>query len=170
MRSLRLLSLLACVLCLPGCQKDAPEAVVRPDLGISATFPGATAARTHEEDTPFGRMLWYDVIYVPRHSLAVSFHVEVGNLPPGTQGGNTPQAVMDTFRTWIDWRLEGRARFTPLPPDQGPGLRYETEGFPDRKVGGVMVVRRARIHHAQGTVSDPRDPRLAAFLDSFKVQ
>lgn len=168
MRRARLLPLFA--LLALACSKEVPQTVVREDLGITATFPGPAVRSTHEEETPYGRITWYDVVHVPRGSMADSFHVEVGNLPEGTQGGTTPQAVLETFQKWIRFRLEGKAEFTLLEGNAGPGLRYRATGLKDRAMAGIVLVRRGRLHHAQATVSDPKDPRLAAFLDSFKVQ
>lgn len=168
MRYARLLPVLA--LCALACSKETPQTVVREDLGITVTFPGPALRNTHEEDTPYGRITWFDVIHVPKGSMADSFHVEVGNLPDGTQGGTTPQAVLDTFQKWVTYRMEGKIEVSPVAGAAGPGLRYRATGYTDRGVAGIVILRRGRLHHAQATVSDPKDPRLAAFLDSLKVQ
>lgn len=151
-----------------GCQKDQPQQVDNPNLGIRATFPGPTQLNRHLDQTPFGQIEWFDTTYYSSGRLDESFHVEVGNLPPGKEGGETPEAVLATFRNHLYRRL-GSIEPTDLPKDQGPGFRYRATGPQGTEMGGIVVVRRGRIHHAQATVSKATDPRLKAFLDSFQV-
>jgi hypothetical protein len=56
-----------------------------------------------------------------------------------------------------------------LPPDRGPGFSYTVKGPGGTWIAGIVVVRRARIHHAQATVPRLEDPALRVFLDGFEV-
>ena len=155
-------------LALPGCKPVEPQQVDNANLGIKATFPGPATLHRHIEDTPFGSIEWFDTSYYSSGRLDENFHVEVGNLPPGKQGGDTPAAVLPTFHKYLDRRI-GPIERTDLAKEQGPGFRYRTKGPQGTEMGGIVVVRRGRIHHAQATVPKATDPRLRSFLDSFEV-
>lgn len=155
-------------LALVGCGKDEPQRVENPNLGIKATFPGPTNLNKHLETTPFGQIEWFDTSYYPAGRLDENFHVEVGNLPPGKQGGETPEAIIATFRKDLE-RRQGRLQSTDLPKGKGPGFSYLASGPQGTTVAGILVVRRGRLHHAQGTVAKGTDPRLKVFLESFEV-
>jgi hypothetical protein len=160
--------LLVFALLAAGCKPEPPQLVDNANLGIKALFPGPTTLNKHLEQTPFGAIEWFDTNFYSSGRLDESFHVEVGNLPEGKQGGDTPAAVLETFRKYLDRRL-GKVEPVDLPPEQGPGFRYRATGPQGTEVGGIVVVRRGRIHHAQATVPKTSDPRLKAFLDSFEV-
>ncbi len=168
MRGLRNACALALVLGGLACEREKPYRMEDANLGVKATFPGEARLQKHAEDTPFGRMEWFDTAYYPPSRMDESFHIEVGNLPPGKEGGDTPQAVAETFRKDLERRL-GKLQVTTLAGDRGPGFRYLAEGPQGTAVGGVLVVRRGRLHHAQAMVSKPGDPRLEAFLDSLEI-
>ena len=164
----RLPTLILLPLLLAGCEREQPQRVDNPNLGIKALFPGPSTLNKRLEETPFGQIEWFDTTYFSTGRLDESFHVEVGNLPPGKQGGETPEAVLATYRKHLDRRL-GHIEPIDLSKDQGPGFRYRATGPEGTEVGGVAILRRGRIHHAQATVSKASDPRLRAFLDSFEV-
>lgn len=151
-----------------GCERDQPQRVESPNLGIKATFPGPSILNKHLEETPFGTIEWFDTNYYPGGRLDEHFHVAVGNLPAGKQGGETPEAVLATFRKDLE-RRQGRLESTDLSKDKGPGFSYRAAGPQGTTVAGIIVVRRGRLHHAQATVAKSSDPRLKAFLDSFEV-
>lgn len=153
-----------------ACSKEQPTPVDDASLGIALTFPGPPA-RSHHEDpnTPFGPMSFFDHRYLPPGRMDESFHVEVGNLPAGSKGGTTTAAVLETFEGWLKYRFQ-RLEKVPLPPDRGPGFTYRTAGPNGRTIAGVVIVKRARIHHAQATVRQAGDPRLEPFLQSFRVK
>jgi hypothetical protein len=155
-------------LLLAGCRPTPPQLLDNPNLGIKALFPGPTTLNRHLDETPFGVIDWFDTIYFSSGRLDEIFHIEVGNLPPGKQGGETPEAVLTTYKKYLDHRL-GHIDPLDLPKEQGPGFRYRATGPQGSEIGGIAVVRRGRIHHAQATVPKPSDPRLKAFLDSFEV-
>ena len=152
-----------------ACARERPVQVDNSNLGIAATFPGEAKLLRWEETTPFGRMEWFDTIYAPTARMDESFHIQVGNLPAGTQGGSSPAEVAATFQGWLQARL-GPIAATELPAGKGPGFHYTAKGPNGRIIEGVLVIRRARLHHAQATVARSDDPRLRAFIDSFQVQ
>lgn len=158
---------------LAGCVKETPQRVSDANLGFTATFPGAAKLAKHAEPSPYGEgkdglIEWFDTAHYPAGRLDENFRVEVGNLPPGKQGGDTPAAVAETFRKDLERRF-GKLTVTELPKDQGPGFRYTVGGPHGSTIGGLLVVRRARLHHAQATVREGGDARLKAFLDSVEI-
>jgi len=152
-----------------ACRKEAPRRIENENLGIAATFPGEAKLYRRDEPTPFGMIGWFDTAYVPTLRMDESYHVEVGNLPPGTEGGSTPGEIASTFEKWLAARL-GPVQRTDLPAAQGPGFSYTARGPNHSTVEGVLVIRRGRLHHAQGTAPKAGDPRLRAFIDSFSVK
>jgi hypothetical protein len=163
--------LLLLALLLPGqaCRREAPNRIENESLGVAATFPGEAKVFRRDEPTPFGMVGWFDLAYVPTLRMDESFHVEVGNLPPGSQGGSTPAQVATTFEKWLRSRY-GAIERQDLPADKGPGFSYTAKGPNGRAVEGVLVIRRGRLHHAQGTAAKANDPRLRAFIDGFTVK
>lgn len=157
------------LLALPACVREQPTQVEDADLGVAITFPGPATRSRRPEETPFGPIEWFDYRFVPGRRMDESFHLEVGNLPAGTRGGNTTPAVLDTFHAWLTFRF-GKITRTDLPPDRGPGFRYEARAQDGSTVAGILLVRRARLHHAQATVAQAADPRLTVFLESFRVK
>ncbi len=166
MNARRLLPFL--VLALLACKPEPPRRVENPNLGVTATFPGEPQSNRAIEPTPFGDIEWFDLTCVPGGRMDESFHVSVGNLPKGKQGGTTPTEILATMETWLKYRLSGITR-TDLPAPQGPGFRYEAKHPSGHTIEGVVVVRRGRIHHAQATVRKANDGRLRAFIDGFEV-
>lgn len=152
-----------------ACVRQQAQRVENANLGISATFPGPAKLYKFEEDTPFGRMEWFDLAAVPGRRMDESFRVAVGNLPPGDRGGNTPGAVLQTFRAWLEKRY-GSLTITELEAPKGPGFRYQGRGQKGEAMEGVVVVRRGRIHHAQAVALKAEDPRLRALIDDFLVK
>jgi hypothetical protein len=163
--------LLLLALLLPGlaCGRETPRRIENESLGVAATFPGEAKLYRRDEPTPFGMVGWFDLAYVPTLRMDESYHVEVGNLPPGSQGGSTPAQVAATFEKWLRMRF-GSIQRTDLPAEQGPGFRYTAKGPNNRAVEGVLVIRRGRLHHAQGTAPRADDPRLRNFIDGFTVK
>lgn len=159
--------LLASALLATGCGRDQPRRVQNDNLGIIAVFPGESRLTKVEEDTPYGRMLWFDTALAPSGRLTDSFHIAVGNLPEGQRGGTTPGEVLATFQAWLDRNL-GPVERSELAPDRGPGFRYR-RGQSGRWTEGIVVLRQGRLHHAQAVVTKGTDPRLRTFLDSFEV-
>ena len=152
-----------------ACRKEAPRRIENDNLGIAATFPGEAKLFRRDEATPFGMIGWFDTAYVPGMRMDESYHVEVGNLPQGTDGGTTPGEVAATFEKWLTGRL-GPIQRRDLPADKGPGFGYTANGPNKSAIEGVLVIRRGRLHHAQGTARKADDPRLRAFIDSFAVK
>ena len=138
-------------------------------MGVKAVFPGEARTSKYSEPTPYGEIEWFSTAHSPSGRLDMTCFVNVGNLPPGSKGGNTSAAVLDTFEGWMKKRFQGFTR-TDLPPAQGPGFRYRGLLPTGSTVEGVLVVRRARLHHAQATSGKAGDPRVQAFLASFEVR
>lgn len=151
-----------------GCARERPTRVENDNLGIVAVFPAEARLSKREEDTPFGRMEWFDTAYVPTGRLDESFHVSVGNLPRGSKGGTTPEEILRTFQKWLDTQL-GTVQKSALRLDRGPGFRY-SRGYPTRWTEGIVVLRRDRIYHAQATVKSSADLRVKTFLEEFTVK
>jgi hypothetical protein len=156
------------LLLMAGCAADRPRRVENANLGIAAVFPGEPRLNKREEDTPFGRMEWFDTVFVNTRRLDESFHISVGNLPKGSKGGVTPGQVLATFQKWLDSQL-GPVRRTTMPADRGPGFHY-SRSLPTRWTEGIVVVRQGRLHHAQASVKNPADPRVKTFLEGFEVK
>lgn len=165
---MRAMTCLVLLLLTTGCAVDPPRWVQNDNLGIAATFPGEPRLAKREEDTPYGRMEWFDTAFVPTRRLDESFTISVGNLPRGSKGGTTPGEVLATFQKWLAAQL-GPLQRSSLPADQGPGFHY-SRAFPARWTEGIVVVRAGRLYHAQATVKDPADLRVKAFLDGFEVR
>jgi hypothetical protein len=166
----RLLALLlpACILVTPGCFRETPVRVEDRNLGIIVQFPGQPRLHKFSEPTPFGAMEWFSTTYDSPGRLDRSFFINVGNLPPGSQGGSTETEVLATLRKFLTKRM-GKLEVMDLAAARGPGFRYKTQLFNGEYVEGLAIVRRGRIHQAQATVSKADDPALRAFLDSFEV-
>lgn len=153
-----------------ACSPEKPVAWRQDNAGVAATFPGQPAQSTFVEENPFGSMQWLSFSYSPPGRMDANFRVDVGSLPPGTQGGDTTPAALATYQGWLGKRLGVPITRTDLPPAQGPGFAYVASGARTGQVEGIVILRRGRIHHAQATVPNPGDPRARAFLDSFQVQ
>jgi hypothetical protein len=138
------------------------------NLGILAQFPGQPRLHKFSEPTPFGVMEWFSTTYDSPGRLDRSFFINVGNLPPGDQGGSTDSEVLATLRKFLTKRM-GKMEVMDLTAARGPGFRYKATLFNGEYVEGVAIVRRGRIHQAQATVSRADDPSLRAFLDGFSV-
>ena len=159
-------------LCLSGllaCQTEKPFVLDNANLGVKAVFPGEARMAKYSEPTPFGEIEWYSTTYAPAGRLDITCFVNVGNLPSGSQGGNTSAAVLDTFERWMKSRFLGFSR-SNLPPDQGPGFRYRATVPTGATLEGIVIVRRSRLHNAQATSGKVGDPRVQAFLASFQVR
>lgn len=159
----------ALLLLAPACRREEPRRIENDSLGFVAVFPGEAKLYRRDETTPFGTVGWFDTAYVPTQRMDESYHVEVGNLPPGTAGGTTPGEVAATFERWLKSRL-GAVQRRDLPAAQGPGFAYTAPGPHGSAVEGVLVIRRGRLHHAQGTANRADNPRLRSFIDSFAVK
>ena len=151
-----------------GCARERPTRVENDNLGIVAVFPAEARLSKREEDTPFGRMQWFDTAYVPTGRLDESFHISVGNLPRGSKGGTTPTEILGTFQKWLNSQL-GTVQKSPLRPDKGPGFRY-SRGYTARWTEGIVVLRQGRIYHAQASVKSSADLRVKTFLEGFEVR
>jgi hypothetical protein len=155
------------VAALTGC-REAPRRVVNANLGIAATFPGEPRLQRHTDPSPFGPIEWFDLAMNPPGRMDEFFSVAVGNLPPGDQGGTTPQEILTTFQNWLTYRL-GPLQRTDLPASRGPGFRYQVN-LPNGDVAeGIVVYRAGRLHHAQAVVRKAGDPRAETFLGGFDV-
>lgn len=151
-----------------ACQTVPPQRVSNANLGVAATFPGPAVLSKHVEPSPFGDIEWHDLTCAPAGRLDESFHIEVGNLPQGRQGGTTPPEILATFEGVLTYRL-GALQKTPLPAGQGPGFHYLARHPQGHTLEGVVVLRRGRLHHAQATTRQANDKRLRAFIDGFEV-
>lgn len=160
---------LVCAVLLLGCVRDKPYAFEQPNLRVHATFPGEPRMAVYPEDTPFGIIQWHSYAYTPPGRMDLNFRVDVGNLPPGTQGGDTTPAALATFQGFLARRLGGAIERTDLPAGRGPGFQYRAQANPKARVEGIVILKRGRLHHAQATVERADDPRLRVFLDSFGV-
>jgi hypothetical protein len=151
-----------------ACEKEQPSPLRDEQLGIAVTFPGAPEKVRYIEPTPFGAMEWFGQAYRPAGRMDTSFQAEVGNLPPGTEGGTTPAEVVETYHRWLLQRF-GRVKREALPLDKGPGYRYWMVSPMGTHLQGVLVVRRGRLHRAEANTSKADDPRAKAFLEGFEV-
>lgn len=158
----------ACILVMPGCIRETPVRVENRNLGIVALFPGEPRLHKYSGPTPFGEMEWFSTTYETPGRLDRSFFIDVGNLPPGDQGGSTASEVLATLRQFLTKRM-GKIDVMDLAAPRGPGFRYKAQLPNGEYAEGIAIVRRGRIHRAQATVSKPEDPALRAFLDSFEV-
>lgn len=152
-----------------ACRKEEPRRLENDNLGVAATFPGEAKLFRRDEATPFGMVGWFDLAHVPGGRLDENFHVEVGNLPPGVEGGRNPAEIAATFEKWLTVRL-GPIQRNDLSAALGPGFRYTASGPNGSAVEGVLVIRRGRLHHAQGTTRKAGDVRLRTFIDGFSVK
>ncbi|BDU72989.1 hypothetical protein [Mesoterricola silvestris] len=158
-----------CAVLVLGCVRDKPYAFDQPNLQVRATFPGEPRQAQYPEDTPFGPILWYSFAYTPPGRMDLNYRVDVGNLPPGTRGGDTTPAALATFQGFLAKRLGGTLERTDLPPARGPGFSYRIRTGAKSWVEGIVVLKRGRLHHAQATVDRADDPNLTTFLGSFAV-
>lgn len=161
---------LACAILLLGCAQEKPYAFNQPNLQVRATFPGEPRQAMYPEDTPFGLIQWYSFSYTPPGRMDLNFRVDVGNLPPGTKGGDTTPAALATFQAFLTQRLGAGLVREDLPAQRGPGFQYRAQANPKARVEGIVILRRGRLHHAQATVDRADDPRLKTFLDTFEVE
>ena len=157
-----------CILAELGCTHGSPVRVEDRNLGIIALFPGQPRLHKFSAPTPFGEMEWFSTTYGTPGRLDRSFFVNVGNLPPGDQGGSTEAEVLATFRAFLERRL-GKLDVAELSVERGPGFHYQARMPSGSYVAGIAIVKRGRIHQAQATADRPEDPELKAFLDSFVV-
>jgi hypothetical protein len=157
-----------CVLVIPGCIRDTPVRLEDRNLGIVALFPGQPRLHKYSEQTPFGEMEWFSNTYETPGRLDRSFFIDVGNLPPGDQGGSTEAEVLVTLRQFLTKRM-GKIEVMELAAVRGPGFRYKAQLPNGGYAEGIAIVRRGRIHRAQATVAKPEDPELKAFLEGFEV-
>jgi hypothetical protein len=187
---------LACLLpTAPACYVEKPENVADAQLGYSVTFPGRPTRSRYIEQTPFGEVEWYAATYTAGSRFDQIFSVDVGTLPPGEVGGAYQEDILQTLKDWIMWRFPGSV--FDLDQESGPGFEYASKNDPapqkgqkgpdepwsarfmkrlpkrfqvgSRGVRGIFVLRRGRLHHAKGVAEDLDDPRLIAFLQSFRV-
>jgi len=163
------MGILASMLVLVGCAKDSPTTRKDDQLGISAQFPGAPQKNRFLEPTPFGPMEWFSYGFSPGGRMDQNFQVDVGNLPPGTKGGSTPEEILETYHRWLLQRF-GKVEREDLSAESGPGFRYRAQSPMGTHLLGTLIVRRGRLHRAEATVSKVEDTRAAAFLNSFEVQ
>jgi len=171
MAALRPPMLLAAVLLFLGCSQDQPFPFEQKNLGVSVTFPGEPRQAMYPEETPFGTMQWYNFSCNPSGRLDLNFHVDVGNLPKGTQGGDSVPAALATFEAFLSKRLGGPIHRTDLPASRGQGFAYDAPGTTNAHVEGIVILKAklGRLYHAQATVERADDPRLRTFLDTFAV-
>lgn len=151
-----------------ACLRETPVRVEDRDLGTVAIFPGQPRMHKFTETTPFGDMEWFSTTYETPGRMDRSFFINVGNLPPGDQGGTTEPEVLATFQKFLTSRL-GRIDVKDLPPVRGRGFQYQCPLPNGGYSEGIAIVRRGRIHQAQATVAKAEDPAIKAFLDSFAV-
>ena len=161
-------SLAVVAFCGVGCEPERPSPLRDEQLGFSVIFPGAPQKIRYAEPTPFGAMEWFGQAYRPAGRMDTNFQAEVGNLPSGTEGGNTPVEVVETYHRWILQRF-GKVEREGLSPEKGPGLRYRAISPMGTHLQGVLVVRRGRLHRAEASTPKADDPRAKAFLDGFEV-
>ncbi len=161
-------SLVVVTLCAVSCGKDRPAPFRDEQLGIAVVFPGPPEKIRYLEPTPFGAMEWFGRAYRPAGRMDTNFQVDVGNLPPGTQGGTTPAEVLETYHRWQLKRF-GRVEREALAPGKGPGFRYRIVSPMGTHLQGILVVSRGRLHRAEAITSRVDDPRAKAFLDGFEV-
>ena len=150
-----------------ACQQDAHPVTIRnAALGLQVTFPGQPQQIMYTEETPIGNIMWYNLTYLPKGGInAPTLHVDVGS-PKGR--ALTAKALLEGFQAHLRQQL-GPITVEPLPPERGPGFHYVAQKKYDRVLEGLVIVRRGRIHHAQGAAREPGDPAFKAFLDGFKV-
>jgi hypothetical protein len=193
-RLVSVLSFSLAVACLlptaPACYVEKPENVADAQLGYSVSFPGRPTRSRYTEQTPFGEVEWFAASYTAGSRFDQIFSFDVGTLPPGDVGGTYQEEILSTMKDWIMWRFPGS--IFELDPESGPGFEYASKSNPPpqdpaatrlirflkrfkrfqasgRSVRGIIVLRRGRLHHAKGVSQDLDDPRLIAFLQSFKV-
>jgi hypothetical protein len=157
-----------CLLLSGGCGREAPVRVEDRNLGIIAVFPGQPRLHKYSEPTPFGDMEWFSTTYEAPGRLDRSFFIDVGNLPPGEQGGSTATEVLATLRRFLTKRM-GQIAVLDLAAARGPGFRYRSQLPNGEYADGIAIVRRGRIYRAQATVSKAEDAESKTFLDSFVV-
>lgn len=156
------------ILAIQGCTREVPLRVEDKSLGIAALFPGQPRLHKFSEATPFGDMEWFSTTYETPGRLDRSFFINVGNLPPGNQGGSTESEVLATLERFLVNSM-GRIDVTPLPASRGPGFRYKAHLSNGAYAEGISIVKRGRIHRAQATVAKADDFALRTFIESFEV-
>jgi hypothetical protein len=173
-----------------ACNVEQQRKVVDPQLGYSVVFPATTlvypgtsveiqknkpewvALRT-VESTPFGEIQWFSRTSILPGRFDRNYTVEVGNLPPGEQGGANQEEILAPLKQWNSLRFPGP--IVELEGSDGPGFEYFHKRPADNVINagnvinGIIVFRRGRIHHARGSSPDPKDPLLVNFLKSFQV-
>lgn len=155
--------LLTAVLAL-GCAKETPVPVREEQLGFAAVFPGAVTKNRYVEQTPYGGIEWFCRAHRPGMGMDRNFQVDVGNLPSGSQGGSTPEALLETYHRWL------RGRFGKVDwAARGDGYAYHAQAPNGAHLRGLVVVRRGRLHRAEATTPGAEDPKAKAFLESFEV-
>jgi hypothetical protein len=168
-----------------SCNVEHQRKIVDPQLGYSAVFPATTlvypgtsiemqktetewnALRT-VESTPFGEIIWFSRTTILPGRFDRNYTVEVGNLPPGEQGGANQEEILATLKQWNSQRFPGP--IIELDGSNGPGFEYFYKSpITENVTSGIIVFRRGRIHHARASAPDPKDPLLVNFLKSFQV-
>lgn len=151
-----------------GCAKDQLVPYRDERLGFAAVFPGRPSNYRFSEPSPFGPIEWFSRACHPGVRLDQNFQVDVGNLPPGTRGGGTPEEVVETYQAWLVKRF-GKVERKDLPIARGLGFRYHFLSPSGTHLEGLVVVRRGRLYRAEAAVSKANDLKAKAFLDSFEV-
>ena len=158
----------AVLLLAPGCYRETSTRLEDRKLGIAVQFPGQPRLEKYHEPTPFGDMEWFSNTCSTSGRLDRSFFVNVGNLPPGQQGGSSAGDVLATFRDYLEKRL-GRLDVAVLPATRGAGFRYQCRLSNGAWVTGIVILGRGRLHQAQATADRPEDSESKAFLESFRL-
>lgn len=161
-------TLAAAALVVMGCASDKPVPYRDEKLGFAAVFPGPPLNYRFSEQTPFGTIEWFSRAYHPAIRFDQNFQVDVGNLPPGTRGGSTPEEAVETYYAWLLKRF-GKVDRTGLPAGKGMGIRYHAMSPSGSHLEGILIIRRGRLHRAEASVTKARDPKAQTFLESFEV-
>ena len=182
----RLACFLSLVLLIPliSCTKERLQNIVDPQLGYSVVFPvpiivypgtskeiqprpAEWAPVRNTESTPFGEITWFTRI-VPNYGRSKkSLLIEVGNLPPGNQGGSNLEEILETLKEWNTRRFPGI--ISELDGERSPGFEYQHRRGDGNIIKGIIILRRGRIHHARASYKNPNDSNILTFLNSFKV-
>ena len=175
---------LALLIPLISCTKERLQNVVDPQLGYSVVFPvpiivypgtskeiqprpAEWVPVRYTESTPFGEITWFTRA-VPNYGRSQkSLVIEVGNLPPGNQGGSNIEEILDTLKDWNTKRFPGV--IYELDSERGPGFEYQHRRGDGSVIKGIIVLRRGRIHHARASSKSLHDPKILTFLNSFNV-
>jgi len=168
MNSKGIWTLATAALVVMGCVRDKPVPYRDEKLGFAAVFPGPPLNYRFSEQTPFGAIEWFSRAYHPAIQLDQNFQVDVGNLPPGTRGGSTPEEAVETYYAWLLKRF-GKVDRAGLPLGKGMGIRYHAVSPSGSHLEGILIIRRGRLHRVEASVTKVKDPKAQAFLESFEV-